>query len=130
VPEPEGPSEVHDFTPPPSDSSDDDGGHSSDSSDDDGYLGYNPGSGLLRPRPRVHWMVSGTSPDGAPWPSLPSAGGGASWSAWSMLGASVAKLPSMGVSRTHRRRVACGLSYRGNCQAAPLPPGRQQKRVK
>jgi hypothetical protein len=89
-------------SPPPPDSSDDDGGHNSYSPDDDGYPGYNPGRGLLRPWPRVHRLVGGASQDGFPWLSLPSMGGGTSWSTWLVLEAPISEVVGMGVSRTPR----------------------------
>jgi hypothetical protein len=68
--------EIHDFNLP--NDSEGDSTSGGDSSEED-YLGYDPGRGLLQPWPRVYRPTSRSSPAWDPWPSLPSAGGGASW---------------------------------------------------
>jgi hypothetical protein len=67
--------EVHDFSIP-DDSGDEHSGSDPSEGDD-----FHPGCGLSQPWPKVFHLAGDSSSSGDAWPSLPTQGGGVSWTA-------------------------------------------------
>jgi hypothetical protein len=80
--------EIHDFFTPAS--FDDEGGAGESSLEED-YSNYDLGRGILQPWSRVHRLAFGHDAAGDPWLSLPTTGGGASWSHRRHPGATVSR---------------------------------------